>query len=566
MPIICNPDYNGIIYSHIISTNTRNNLKNINQILFKISRFNLFDSSKNSNFTVFNSYLVEIIPLILKLYKSLIKVKLPDKIESFLRNDDENIFCNLNTNDKEYFSTFPDQIYYYQNVCISANQLNIIVKIIKKNKENLTEAHPLYLASKSLFEKGNLFKKLGEKNNKYFLYVNKFKNPEKIKEIFFKEEKLTFSQNDNMQHNFILSRIKYCFKTIFKSLNLINLRVHSFLEEAVSTEKLIKGLNKIIELEDFNESENKIPLTWYSFYLNNYISKLDENYKKNEYQLFYDEILQEVINDIEKLKNINNVLNSKLGMNLRCAEKINEYIYKDYLKLKSIENFIRIDKFMEITHIHVCIRKTTTEEKLNKNELPALQVALLDNCIHKKHNYSFKALDGKPEKKPFIKKLFNNVVHNLSNGYYGSENTSSNPTRKSFVNMDHNLINNHNNFSSTNYKNTSKEMSYNEINNNNNKLPNSIYDIDGHCENILEFIRVFQNFNEIKSDIFLGETRNNVSQTMEDYMRILFEYIDKDRIFASYDVERKKIILEDIENYIFRKMYKRNFPELPSNG
>jgi len=553
MPILCNPDYNGIIYSHIISTNTRNNLKNLNLILSKVSRFNLFDSSKHSNFTVFNPYLIEIIPLMANLYKSLIKVKLPDKIECFLKSDiSEDNFDKLDSNVKNYFEIFKDQIYYFQSVCISANQLNIIIKTIKKNKEKLTESNPLFISCKSLFEKLGFFKKISDKINKHFLYLYKNKNPLRIDEIFIKEEKLTFSQNESLQHNFILSRIKYCIKMIFKSLNLINTRVHSFLEEADTTEKLIKGLNKIIELEDFNESENRIPLTWYCFYINNYISKLDENYQKNEFHLFYSELLDDVVKYIAKLKNINNILNSKLGMNLRCAEKINEYVYKDYLKLKSIENFIRIDKFMEISNIEVCISKTAKEEKLKNSEFPALQISKIEKCYHTKLYSINRLLEGKPEKKPLIKKFMHKVIQNFSQT---SSLSTNNPIRKSLINQNLNYNNNFN-------ANSNSESNSNDNNTiNSNKL--SSYIIDGHSSNILEFIRIFQNFNEIKEDIFFGDNRNKVAETMEEYIKLVFEHIDKDRIFSGYDQERKKIILDDIENYMFRKMYRMTFPEMP---
>jgi hypothetical protein len=536
MPILCNPDYNGIIYSHIISTKTRNNLKNINKILAKISRFDLFESFKNSNFTVFNNYLIDTIPYIYNLYKSLCKVKLPDNIENYLNNNNNNFnkFSELKENEqyneKEYFNIYPDQIYYFQCVCISANQINIIIQTIQKSKEKLGKNHPLCLNAKSLFDKINFLKKLNENNNKYFIYLRKIKNPNKKKEIFFKEEKMTFSKTDNKEHDYIITRFKYCLKIIFKSLNLFNPRIHSFLEETETTEKLIIGLNKIIELEDFNESENKIPLSWYSFYLNNCIKNLNEEYKKENYKKLYNELLNDVTNSIDKLRNLNNILNSILGMNIRFAEKKNEYVYKDYLKFKSIENFIRIDKFMEISNINICIRKTTKEEKIKKSDLPSLQISKIENCIH--NGNSKKIFDSKPEKRPFIKRIanfipsFNSDLNTNNNNNYNINNPAyfargSLPTINKYI-----------------------------VNEN-----------EGHCNNILEFIRIFQNFKEIKEDIFLGENRNEICNTFENYMFIVLENINKDPIFTGYDDERKKIVLDDLENYILRKMYKRNFPE-----
>ena len=192
MPILCRPDYNGIIYSHIISPNTRNNLKNINLILLKICRSTLFESFKNFNFTVFNNYLVEIIPIVFKLYKSLIRVKLPVKIENFLNSTEKDNSITLDPNDKGYFDTFPDQIYYFQCVCYSVNQLYIIVNIIKKNKEKLGITNPIYSNSKSLFEKLNFIKKLNDKSgNKYIsLLIVVFSNFVIISNVSFFEKNL----------------------------------------------------------------------------------------------------------------------------------------------------------------------------------------------------------------------------------------------------------------------------------------------------------------------------------------------------------------------------------------
>jgi hypothetical protein len=542
MPILCNPDYNGIIYSHIISTQTRNNLKNINKILAKISKFDLFESFKNSNFTVFNNYLINTLPLILNLYKSLCKVKLPDNIENYLNDENKKSLElkekeNEQSNEKDYFNIYPDQIYYFQCVCISANQINLIIQTIQKSKEKLGKNHTLCLNAKSLFDKINFIKKLGENNNKYFIYLRKIKNPNKKKEIFVKEVKMTFSKTDNEEQDYIITRLKYCLKTIFKSLNLFNPRVHSFLEETETTEKLIIGLNKIIELEDYNESENKIPLSWYSFYLNNCIKNLSDEYKKENYKKLYNELLSEVNSSIDKLRSLNNILNSILGMNIRFAEKKNEYVYKDYLKLKSIENFIRLDKFMEICNINICIRKTTIEEKIKQSYLPSLQINKLENFINNGNSNSKKIFDSKHQKKPF-KKLFYSLIPSFIFDLDNNTNTNNN-----YIN------NNHSN------------RGFNARN----SLPaiNKYYDNDneGHCKNILEFIRIFQNFKEIKEDIFSGENRNEVCKTFENYMHILFEKIDQEPIFSVYDEERKKIVLDDLENYIFRKMYKRNFPE-----
>jgi hypothetical protein len=88
IPILTNPDYNGIINNSIISQNTRKNMMYYTKILKKIFRGNLFESSISEfNYTIFNNYLIEIMPFINNIILNLIHVEFP---KNFFENNNEN--------------------------------------------------------------------------------------------------------------------------------------------------------------------------------------------------------------------------------------------------------------------------------------------------------------------------------------------------------------------------------------------------------------------------------------------------------------------------------------------
>ena len=56
IPILTNPDYNGIISSSIISPNTRKNMMYLTKIIKKLFQGTFFNSQFEKSFTIFNIY------------------------------------------------------------------------------------------------------------------------------------------------------------------------------------------------------------------------------------------------------------------------------------------------------------------------------------------------------------------------------------------------------------------------------------------------------------------------------------------------------------------------------
>jgi hypothetical protein len=80
IPILIKSDMNAIIIDSVLSMNTRNNLLKFAKILTKIYKGNLFDTNDEMEYTIFNHFIIELIPILNKFYQMLIDVNLSNNI------------------------------------------------------------------------------------------------------------------------------------------------------------------------------------------------------------------------------------------------------------------------------------------------------------------------------------------------------------------------------------------------------------------------------------------------------------------------------------------------------
>ena len=71
LPLIENPDFNGIVITGVISKVTRENLKIIHKILSTMLSGKFFSNKKDHELTLFNKYLINILPKIFNLIISI---------------------------------------------------------------------------------------------------------------------------------------------------------------------------------------------------------------------------------------------------------------------------------------------------------------------------------------------------------------------------------------------------------------------------------------------------------------------------------------------------------------
>ena len=142
LPIIREPDFNGVISNDIISAFTNENLKIISKILNKMIKGTLFIKSKEPNMTMFNKFIIDTMPKLFELVDIIDQqFDIPNTINNLVKS------CNnLNLPERDinfdYFKENPKESIDFQSICINnviSFYLNITVskyknKFIDENK------------------------------------------------------------------------------------------------------------------------------------------------------------------------------------------------------------------------------------------------------------------------------------------------------------------------------------------------------------------------------------------------------------------------------------------------
>ena len=381
MPILKNPNYNGII-SNIISDITKKNLQIIYDIFEKMLEGSLFKRNEDDSMVLYNKFIIESLPKLFEIIDNLGKnFELPDYVNRLI-NSFDNKERNINYN---YFKEKKNENIQFQCVCFSLLNIFIFYGIIGINEKSLIEDNKNLEQKKILNEFIKSLKKVNfiekymvekeEGKNKYYYFtrilynynIEKIlenisiktlnKNKEDIIPTYKKclEEVLSYENyyyltefkkiNENkIENNVKKNNIKIKRKNALRS-SLIN-ALESINEEDADFRKIIFPKienNLIYELN--SEQDNKLIIFCIN-YLKLNIENLLNKYKKNNYSLLFNEIIIEIKNKIDILnsniifehyKKINeaekiNILSSYYNSQIKNLEKL-EYIKYLYQKL-----------------------------------------------------------------------------------------------------------------------------------------------------------------------------------------------------------------------------------------
>ncbi len=391
LPILINSDINAVITSSILSANTKRCLGLIAKILTRINRGIFFDGTCDTNFTIFNHYMVEIIPSLNAFYESLIDVSLPRILEEMMSNKSDNLHFDSGKTSQpnktsevknhhvftkyNYFKENEEELVNIQCICFSINDILLIIKYLKPHLQTIKTSSNMNPSSVNLLVKSvekisghevfltSLLPNKMEPKRKFMLIFNVENNPEKMDLLYPKIFRFTFT--NEIESEVILKRIKFCVKLILRGINMINPRVYSYLNSATSTKNFIIALNQILQMEEYTDTEfnDKIPLNWYSLYMTSNFQFLSDDYIRDDYLKLYEELLKEGLEEISFLNKKSNLIIAKYGMNTRCVEKIIEKIRRDTRKAKQIEKFMKMERFIRKTDINVCIKTGLKDEE-----------------------------------------------------------------------------------------------------------------------------------------------------------------------------------------------------------
>ena len=507
----------------VYSKKTKNCLDVIISVLSKANSSSLFDTYLDPEKTIFNQFILEIIPILNKFYEKIIDIKLPKVIDDLInktvtkledsphkkifnfrtnkQRKDSNILDKKNAGNSstqvplyEYFKENSDEILHLQSVCFSVEDVKFILELIGRDIEIFKdlERYPFFTKTYKKIKNENeiingLYKEDDSTQKKTFYVIFKDEKNSILEQLVKQKKKGTSTFLSSEQDSeLICKRVKFCIKTILKGLNLLNNKDFAYLNFAQSSDKFFSALKYTLEeLGEYNELSNDIPLKWYSQYIYNYKKELDIEYQKEDFAKLYSEISTEETNILNELKKLSNIVITRDGMNLRCAEKIIDRSMYELKRIEEAKKFNQLEKFINTKKVEVCI--TQTEESIKNiitDKILPVSITEIKSCPY---------------------------------------------------------------------------------NINNNSLSEK-----GHCHlnNINDFINIFADNTRmklkemIKMDISKSERKYKISEIIGKYMEFVVKKIkDNKTIFGELKDEEIKSFYKKIENHIIRKIYKYTFPK-----
>ena len=460
-----------VMDSRIFSPSTKKCLNVIISVLSNANRCCLYPTTTDTEKTIFNYYLFEIIPIINQFYEKVIDIELPKTLEDLLaqvklkieQNIDNKIFYFKRKTTKrhyqppvrkesekkndgpinlcneilfDYFKNNDDEIMRLESICFSIQDILFILSLIQK-KPKIFEELPNYTFFSKTIERiqcdeiklNNLARKNGKNKIFYIIYKDE-KNSLLEKVLRNNKKNVSTFTSGNQDSDMICKRIKFCIKTILKGLNLLNNKDYSYLNKAITTKKFFAAIKKTLDdLSEYSEESDKIPLKWYGQYIYNYKKKLEKKYQNEDFKELYLELYKEEENILKELKSFSSTIITRDGMNLRCAEKLLDKAKYDLVDIEEAKKFFKIEKFIDTEKIGVCIRLKDEKDEKEKNasekdKLPMIIVTDINECNHEKNatdenNKKIKISTHAIYIKDFINKFSDNsIIQDKNNANY----------------------------------------------------------------------------------------------------------------------------------------------------
>ena len=546
--ILVNPKFNGIMMFDFSKDpkihNERNNkIITMNKVLKKLLRGQLYNSSKKNevNYTLFNTYFIEIMPYVIAFFKNITSVKLPANIEMLIEEKKMQKLNEINNNTRSsamrtsliknllphsikrisaeipqetllslsprnnisiefnFLKMHPEERIEHQSLCLTWKDILMIYNIIKSDEIGIVGDSDGIISktfNKLTFHEETFQKKIekdAKEGKKTYIYMSKLVMDDKLKIKIEenKDKKFSFQESENLtdtnKENFVLKRVKYSINTIIKHLNILS-NTNFSAGENESTENFVIGLNKMIKMEGFSEmlKEKTLPLEWFGLYLQSNIENIPPSYKQNNYSLLYTELIRESNEKLEKIKNddsLNIIYNKIIN-----SEKIID------ISSNGLKRITNNEKKFEIFFF------------ILKKEIPITMTLYFNNKAEKLNKIEVCKFDGPAPKKSF-----------LSLSFRASEDEN-------------------------------KEQ-------NSQKL---------ECKNIYDFCNFFPPLTSDQvMDYFEYEEELNLKLFLNDYFKIINDYIIGDEMFNEYNEEEKQNIQNQIENFIHAQIYYKIISPLP---
>ena len=528
IPILQNPFYNGIITENIISQNTLENCKIISAIFNLILSGKLFYVGDEPCKTIFNQFIIEILPEIFEIVQSIeLNFNLPEIVNDLINSikDMNNPKRKINYN---YFYENDEEKFQIQSICFSfKNAINIIKSLEKISNEIIMDIINIEKEKKDVIESiikhGDYYKTFF--NNKLSKSKTEFEGYIFISKINYLPS-LEDKMNSILKDNFIslIPPVKEKFKEEEIS------RFKRCLSEVLTYSNLIHK----VDIPTFTEiNSNKY------VYDNNLIELLMKKLEKKRYEKIMNNESEIIINNSEEEKKI--ILNPDFK---------NEILPEILIKVKgelgsnsSDENYQRILYCCSYIQLHIEL----LPEKYSLNNYKNLCIELIKDTEDNVHI------------------LRNNILNQLNIKIKGSSKTNliissisnkiKNMEKLKCIQYLYNKIELPSQFHiEYTLKKIVKSITYVEDSEN---LP-----LKNLCEIFPDFSKT-TNMDDIE-DLISFEEKVGLGTSLDNFFKNLKKIVQKENILKRYSIEEIQNITSNLVDFIYSKLYPKIFPKKKS--
>ena len=555
IPVFGNPCYNGIITNEIISIITKENLEIITSIINKSLSGTLFYIGMEPCMTIFNQFIIEIIPMIFEIIqKTEENFKLPEIIktltDSIKEIDNEKRDINYN-----FFEQNTDEKFQFQSICFSYNNIIDILSATTKYKEEMNEYEKNVNKEKKEKMKNNIGKQKEEINENE---IQKQKNKDII-EAFLKTES-TFTGNLNRVEKIEKQCKEYIFMSKINLLDTFESKIQSILKDIfIGLNAPIKEKFKTEEVSRFKKCLSEV-LTYVDLIRKEYIPIFIELKKEN---YIHDQNLIDLLTKYNEKKMYENIMNGEI-----YEDKTN-----DNKSLDEDDNEEEDPNFKTQILPFILLK---LKSELGSNSTDDLYQRMLYCCSYLQlhidllppeyilDNYKLLFVELIKDTESNLHILRNNILNQLNMKVKGSEKTNM------IISNTYQQIKNMEKFKCIQYLDEKLKIStkFNvPYHISGNGIKTVIYDENGKempLNTLFDGIPDYRKFENETDDIIELEEKTNMGEALKNYFKNLKTLIRKQNIVKKYSKDDIESICNELENYILIKLYKKLYPSRPT--
>ena len=522
LPVLKNPNYNGIITNEIISDITKDNLDIIVSIFNMMLSGKLFSMAIAPCMTIFNQYIIEIIPIVFQIVENAVQdFKLPELLDKLTGtiNDINDINRKIDYN---YFEVNYEEKFHFQSICFSIDNIYNLLKSVINYKKYIDEKGEVLT-----YDKGNIIEKI-IKNEEFLKRIcENQKRPTKIYKEFIYMSNIKFMESFE-------NKIKSILKDNFIGINPPI--KENFKEDEVSRFK--RCLSEVLTYVNLLHKE----------YFPNFISVKKENIIHEQ------DIMELLIRNKKKLK-YDNIINDKLCKRENNIDNIFENEEEDPDFKTKILPYI-------LLHVKSELGSNSSENFYQRILYCCSYIQMHIDLLPLEYvldNYKLLFIELIKDTESSVNILRNNILNQLNIKIKGIEKTNMimNNTYQQIKNME---------------KMRCIEYLYSKL-----EFPSKFevkYEFNGLIKNVkylensakmnlsalYESIPEYRKFEDRVEDIIDFEEKTNMGEALKSYFKNLKALIRNENIVKKYSKEDIETICLELENYLLYKLYDRLFP------